>query len=128
KASRSFWMSLESGNDRSRSMTSIPPWLARASAAARVSTRSSSNCVHLASASATSIRRASPGLSSTSRTRTAGFSMVPLLRRQFHQRQPEVLDRFDELQELVEVHRLGEVAVDVQVVRLEDFSLRLLID
>src|SRR5438309_4131557 len=111
-------MPLESGNVRSRSITSIPPWLARASAAARVSTRSSSNRVHLAAASANSIRRASPRLSSTSRTRTAGFSMVPLLRRQFHQRQPEILDRFDDLQELVEVDRLVDVAVDVQVVQI----------
>src|SRR5690606_3518943 len=46
------------------------------------------------------------------------------VRRQLDDREPEILDRLDHVDELVQVHRLGHIAVRVEVVRAHDVLLR----
>ena len=49
---------------------------------------------------------------------------LPLLQRfslgQFHDGQPEFLDRLDDVHELLEIHRFGDVAVGMQLIGAEN--------
>ena len=51
--------------------------------------------------------------------------VIILLQRQLDHRKPEVLDLFDDFCELLEVDRLGNVAVRVQVVHVDDVLVRI---
>src|ERR1700730_2550486 len=70
-------------------------------------------------------RRASPGLSSTSRTRVRWVT-ISSLRGQLDDLHPELLDRLDDLQKVIDVDRFRHIAVGVQLVGSSDvgFGLR----
>src|SRR4051794_39206581 len=97
----------------SRPLASRPAWSRRNRAA-------------WASARASRTSRTSSGSSSIRRT-VLGGSFISLLRApgQLDDGEPEVLDRADHGDELIELDRLGDIAVGVQVVGAEDVLLGL---
>src|SRR5258706_14108119 len=94
----------------------------RRSASLSRSTWVNSNRASAISARASRSRRASPGLSSTRRTLMSGFMEVSCLR-QLDDGEPEILDHLYDPDELLEIDRLGDVAVRVQVVGAQNVAL-----
>src|SRR5713226_1198098 len=113
----------ESGRERSIRAASTSWSASRTSPSARVWTTSTRNRVAVDSASASLMSLASPGLSSISSTRTIGSSITAGSLRQLHDGQPEVLDRLDHGNQLLDIQRLGDVAVGVEVVSAGDVCL-----
>src|SRR5664279_6152957 len=70
------------------------------------------------------MRRASPGLSSTSPIRSI-VALTSFPRRELDDREPEGLDRLYHLDKLLYRQRLRDVAVRMEGVRLHDVLLRL---
>ena len=52
-------------------------------------------------------------------------ALAGLIRRESDDGEPEVLDRFDDLDELAELHRLDDVTVGVELIAPEDIGLTL---
>src|SRR5882724_2643209 len=100
-----------SGSPRSTTMTSGLAVGSRASASASEVQCCRTKFGACASLSASLKRRASPALSSTSRMLRCSADTADSVRGQPHQREPEVLDRLDDAQELLQVHRLRDVTV-----------------
>src|SRR5712692_2588038 len=113
----------ESGKERSIRAASTSCSASRTSPSARVCTTSTWKRVAVDSASASLMILASPGLSSISSTRTTG-SITAGSFRQLHNRQPEVLDGLDDRDELLDIQRLRDVGVGLEVVGPGDIGLR----
>src|SRR5687767_12664775 len=112
---------MESGNDKSSSTRAVSPPDRRSRPSDRQSASCSANGAAGSSRIFSSMRRASPALSSISRTLWVEVLMACLygsmpIRRKGHDGQPEHVDRFHHHHELLQVDRLGHVAVGVQVV------------
>src|SRR6266852_8459462 len=95
----------------------------RSRPAASVSATARVKSTPFVSRSASLMSRASPGLSSTSSTRTGTPAIRTLVGWQLDNGQPEVLDRLHHGEELVDIDRLVDVAIRVQVIRLDDVGL-----
>src|SRR5262245_44905335 len=116
---------LESGSERSSSATSKGSASSFSSASDRRVATATMNVWLPPKRSASRTRRASPGLSSIRRTLTPAAVLFTSVGGQLHDRKPKVLDRAHDLEELSEVDGLGDVAVGVEVVALDDVLLRL---
>src|SRR5919204_2892259 len=104
-----------SGSDRSRSTSPVSPLERCSSPSERRSAKCSLNGASGWSAIISRMSRASPGLSSISRT----LCMPSHYGRQRDHGEPEGVDRFHDDDEFLEIDRLGHVAVGVEVVGLE---------
>src|ERR1035437_63232 len=111
-----------SGRPKSSNTRSMPPWAIRRRPASKLSTHSRERTTPLPAGSIFRINRASPELSSISRMVVCSRLMASP-RRQFDYGQPEFLDHSHHLEELIEIHGLGDVAVGVQIVGLENILL-----
>src|SRR5712692_10871806 len=111
----------ESGKERSIRAASTSCSASRTRPSARVWTTSTWKRVAVDSASASLMSLASPGLSSISKTRTTGSITAGSIR-QLHNGQPEVLDGLDHGDELLDIQRLGDVSVGVEVIGAGDIG------
>src|ERR1051325_1709818 len=110
-----------SGSDRSRITSAVSPAERCSRPFARRSAQCSANGARGSSPTISRMSRSSPGLSSIRRTWCISISV----RRERHHGQPENVDRLHHRDELLEVDRLRDVAVGVQVVALQHVLLRL---
>src|SRR3972149_108438 len=123
-ARRMGWVPLLSESERSSNTTSK-----RSVSSIRRASESRSACARSAWNTPASFRysrtkRASPGLSSTSRILNVSGGMASSLPGQLHDCEPEVLDRLHHLRELVQVHGFRYVGVRMVIVAPDDVLFR----